>query len=89
MKKAPDSYKVVGYIIQNTKGKFLTKRYFWYERYFWHEQNSPEEAWVHPENTIGLIRNMSESWKIKPTQKILAHYSADSGVIILGKPEPF
>lgn len=80
---AVNAYKVVGYIIQNAKGSFLAKRYFWYEH------DLPKEAWVHPENTIDSIRNTSKDWVMKPTQKILAHYSVDSGITIFGKPEPF
>jgi hypothetical protein len=72
-----------GFVIESENGTFLVKGLFWYPR------ERPQDAYVHAENEIETIRELSRGWPVKPTKMYQAIFTEGCGVVILGEPCAF
>lgn len=87
-----ESVMKVGYLIRNAQGGYLSGHLFWYRH------DSPEEAFVHPADSLGHVRTVLQGAKARllpgatwyePTTMIPATWTEGEGVVITGAAEPF
>lgn len=67
-----NSELIKGYLIQNQRGEYLAKTYYWYEH------DKPQEAWIHPEGKLENILTKSRGWLTKPALLTRAIYHPKS-----------